>query len=729
MVKRHKAQKAAALIDEEKREEEVERDIGRDLELGNQQQRVAWEALYGDKGYGKVLQADSGVGTSATTPRKSSVSVAEKAEAFEATDTKSVARSSTKAQQPPRVTVRVASEDSIYELPSATVENLLLQQSDEQPDVIDGPKKEPSEEAGNADLRTLIAKPTDEEVGTQRDAHTGPSVVPLPFTVNDEDQRNLDDKSSIATFAVSDRLTDRLARKLSITSFTRNFSRNPKRQTSASLATESRLMIPQDDDQATSVAATVDNGDKSSVREESDREPRMSSSDQIDHTSTSEPLVENGSLPLTYHNLNGARSQSSEQPVNRRSFDHVSNGQRVTHSDEVINPVTFVSQPGRLLIDEREEPHENHSAKSVPLSKDSQEPAVLASLRNQLPEGGSKIVTTYRTNEWAKHLEQAEAPLLEALSKPSRASNASLTTTETVAPVHVKDLQLTALTAEPAPIKTSTSIKNQWPQRPSTLARSPSSSRDALPSQRQYYPMIPPKSSLRRSSQGKPMNRTSSQGSLHHPQAVRRSSAPLKSSPLAGSPIEEGVEMSFPQRGNRLLSGMFTNTLMAQRNSKLQNRYSSNSLARTNSSTSLLPVSPLDDQHENPTLAYRKSLLQRQSYQPRRPNLATRTSASYSPYHISSNEPPLPIERKESINSAWRTSLRNDSSADALDQQQLEAKRTELLSQKRMASAGAQAVRAERSKRESQRDGEMKRGDMMERHREAMKKMQAEVEM
>lgn len=731
LVKKHRAQRAAARLDEEKRQDEAESKIGREIEQGIQQQRLAWEAIYGDQPHGKAFPVDSGVDTGTTvTPRKASVSPNE-IEDDQSSIAKGTGTSVTKAQQPPQVTIRVASEDSVYELPSVKAEETPMSHTNThiQPTAV--VQEDAAEFRGRSVPSNLATEPIHDEVDGQVENRTGPSVIPLPFRVTDEDLEEADDRSSIATVAVSDR---RMSKGLSVSSLVRNLSNQSKRQLRTPRTAEERYMIPHDEDPATSVAATFDIGDRLSLNgQEFVSKPQTPSSDNSDSDPAAVPLISTDSVPLTVDDLSNIDSRSSAPHLeNSNSSGHIVDAAPATNDGEQLNSGMPTLEPSHCLAKEQHNTGEDHSSDSTAPSQTDQSPAVPASLRHQLPEGGSKVVTAYRTNEWAKHLEQAEAPPPEALGKAlSGIADVTITTSESAAPVRVRELQQTPLTAEPAPIKIRTDPELRRSQQPHPLNRSVSSSRDALPSQRRNQPPSPQKSSLRRSSQGKLINRTSSQTTMHHQRVSRRSSAPLTGSPLAESPIEEGVETFFPQRSSRNPAGMPSNTLIAQRNSQLQTRYSSTSLARTNSSDSLNPGSNYNDPRatENPALVHRLSLLQRPTYRSSGPRLTPRTSASYSPSHVSPNSPSTPIENRESIVSAWRTSLRNDSSADLLNEQQMDAKRDELLIQKRMASASAQAVRAERVKRESQRDGEVRRGDLMERHKEAMRRMQAGVEL
>lgn len=719
MVKKHRDQKAAARADEEQCHSQAELDIGTELEKANKQERAAWEVTYGGQGHDRAHPVDSGGGTATTaTSQKSSLSVHE-ADNIAVNGKNSASGSRQKEQQPPSVTVRVASEDSIYEMPSATAENLLLP----------GPEYLARSSTGSPiDTLTKMregasSNPSTLDIGdppedTHSNVLSNPPIVPLPFTVPYEDTQ-MDDRSSIATFAASDHSPSRLSKRFSRSSLIGKFPGISKRQSAGKTTAERESMISSDDGQASSVAATFDVGDgdrfEGVTPEMEQQTPPLEITDE--HQS-SEPLISVDSLPLTFENLQHGHTQPPETFTDFQRSTKMIDGGCLTANDDrnKTSPhesSVAESQDGLASASQRDLDADSVAAPELPRVG-----AIPASFHDRLPEGASKVVMAYRTNEWAKHLERADAPPPESLRRLSKGSGLIPTMTEGAAPVNVPQLTQTPLSAEPSPIRINTNIN-----------RSASSSRDSLPSQRQHQTPAPQKPSLRRSPQGKLVNRNSSQTSLQHPRVSRRSSTPLTILPLVGSPIEEDVETSFPQRSSRTPSGMLNSTLLGQRNSKLQTRYSSTSLARTSSSNSLgsdhTPAARVPD---DPSDAYRRSHLQQQPGGPSQPKLIPRTSASYSPYNTDS-APTTPAENPETIVSAWRTSLRHDASADRLDQQKMDARRNELLSQKRRASAGAQAAGAERARRESQRSGGMRTGDLMDRHREAMRKMQAGVEL
>ncbi|PKY06218.1 hypothetical protein P168DRAFT_264757 [Aspergillus campestris IBT 28561] len=101
----------------------------------------------------------------------------------------------------------------------------------------------------------------------------------------------------------------------------------------------------------------------------------------------------------------------------------------------------------------------NRSSSSIPktTSKPKKEkpqgpPKLDTQTVNHLPQRSSRVVQCYRTNEWAKHLADAEAPELEPIEPvheddPDTPDDAG----EAPAPVHVEELLQTPLNAQPPP--------------------------------------------------------------------------------------------------------------------------------------------------------------------------------------------------------------------------------------------------------------------------------------
>lgn len=652
VVKKRRERKEAFRHAGERKQAQAELDLGRRLEEGTIQEKIKWEAAYGERRDRK--HTDSGFGADAIySPRRASAVGHEETNFgkpdLEYATGKGTSKHPPRAQGPTRITVRVASDDSLYDLPSSTTENLLLRQPQEQ---------------------------------------EGPTKPHIPEG---------DDRSSIATFAASDRIPSRMSQAAGGKGLVRESSRYSKRRSNQSAHVKDTRPSPDDDDRA-SIAATVDEfGDGASSKGEvpdfgTDANP---SDDNVNDPP--EALLSGAEVvPLTAGNLEAG----SNIPV-EGSSGHIHFVKKFIESDGHGTGREASNDRGRGYIDHSLKPtspspppipERSPSRVSMRSFQAVEERASLDAIHDQLPEGASKVVTAYRTNEWAKYLEQAEPPIVDDMKNHTQSADADLDSTEAAAPVHIEALQQTPLNAEPLPLQT----KGRSRPQQLDLTRSPSS-RDALPSQQKY---THPNTNLRRSSMGRILDRTSSQTYLSRHSKHRSSSTPMNTSPLAQSPIEEDVEMSFPKR----MSAHPTNSMMAQRSSKIQTRSSTNPLGRASSYNPL--TSPLHPQ----------SLPKRHSFS--RPQLTPRTSATL----ISSTETP---QTRQSVTANWRSSLQQDprASNQALSQE-LDGKRAELLRQQRRASF-AEAERVQRE--DAEKGARMSRGDLMEAHQRAMRKLQGSV--
>ena len=688
-VKKRREQKEAYRVAEERRQEQAELDLGRRLEEGNIQEKIRWEATYSDK---KLV--DSGIGTGTTnTPRKSSTSAQEAQQAHnnssEVIVDKGASKIEARAQEPTRITVRVASEDSIHELPSSTARDSVHQGLLAKPQASEAEHKS-HERAVNRNSSRLNPDQT-RRPREIPELEIGPIKVKVPNASDDED------RSSIATFAASEHISPGISERLSGATLLRNFSKRSKGESNQSAYPESDN---NDEDRASSVAATIDDIDDgvSSRGAASDAEVEMIPTPE-DNGGTSKSLLSGGDVALlTFDNLQAGEKASSAEKAPAPTSPKEWTGLRCSDENEVARKAREKGYLEHSLKPTSPPPppipERSPSRKVTPRA--SQEQLITDSVQNQLPEVSSKIAMAYRTNEWAKHLEQAEAPIENESEKPTQPIDGDLRMVEPAAPVHVEALQQTPLTADPAPIRTRSHAEHQTPN------RRQSASRDSLPSQQKSAER---RTSLRRSSMGKMIDRSSSSTSLSR-RNHRSSSTPMPTSPLAESPIEEDKEMTFPKR----ISAHPTNSMMAQRSSNHQNRYSSNPLTRVNSSTSLSPSRHASfDRSQNP---YRV---------PSRPNLTPRTSATF----VAS---PNPYPSRESLVANWRTSLQQDprASNQALSSE-LERQQADLLMQQRKASAGIQAAEEEKARKEKEADRSIRRGSLLEAHQRAMRKMQGSV--
>lgn len=783
IIKSRRDQKAAAQRKEDESRDLAEENLGRKLEEGNGQELALWEEVYGDKESTKRNHVDSGVGTDEPgSLRKVSIGGAASRE-MRNSGTESMAVSNLEG------TTNASSERASMEgvridmkmTPNRVAQDKTSQGAPEQnsPRNLEHPKYLSPPSTGAPATQRLpeaapkssvvvsfaedsSAKDTSEEERDPKKPGSlpGPKIVPLPFTVPQPGFQDDDDASSIATFAPSEHLPPssehlpaRSSKRYSGGSILHSLSRRSRRLSRNEVPSEEGLIEndeDKEDDRASSVAATID-----SDQDSDDGNPGRRSSKTLPSKATPEPTPE----------LRRQLSNNSTHPE----------VQKEEHFDTERRPFSM-TEPLEIPSEEQVE---NNSVASLEASDSASKPARLSRL---LPEGASKVVMAFRTNEWAKHLEAAETPEPPALDGLSRENNSEgvdvVAKEEPAAPLFLQELQQTALTAEPAPI---------YGERSSENSNRRSASKDQLQDRRRSRPTATPRQSSigkntersvtqtslqnmqtkKETSTSSALKPTPSQLSLNSRQALRSSSTPVTSSPLVGSPIEEGVESSFAPR--------FTPSpqhLMSHRESMMRNKASSISLNHNASSTSLNrnvsstsinrnasstsigrnislssphPATSSDslpsqnaalDQDDIP-LSQRKSYLQQQqqlSQYPSRTSLFQQSSqqpgrvipaqhASLSSHPNRSSSGPSP---RESILSAWRSSLKVDSpNQEAV--QEIEARRSEMLSEKRRASNNQQlSALVEAGRRESGlMDRGMKRSDLQEKHTEAMRRMQA----
>ena len=232
------------------------------------------------------------------------------------------------------------------------------------------------------------------------------------------------------------------------------------------------------------------------------------------------------------------------------------------------------------------------------------------------------------------------------------------------------------------------------------------------------------------------MRPTTQQPTILVARACRGNLAPLNGQPLAESPIEEGVETSFPPR---IVSPMPNNTLMAKRDNLLRNRYSSTTLAHppllaVDQAAEIMPsdsasvhsnvASSIDD--DNIPLSQRRSILRHGKRHTSLPQIQA-SSPNDIPQPLRSPSALTDLERRDLMLTSWRTSVRQELNSNTVPQIQskLDARRTELMNEKYRLGLDRKQKAITASYRDSMIDQAMRSGDMLDVHREAMRKMQA----
>lgn len=410
-------------------------------------------------------------------------------------------------------------------------------------------------------------------------------------------------------------------------------------------------------------------------------------------------------------------------------------------------------------VNTREEKAEQFvAALSIPKSKSSssKKEDLTSDIVKKIPSHVSPVVMSYRTNEWAKHLSHADAPEpepLENLADTERPISPELI--EVAAPLNVEQLKQTALAASPPPVIEKSvlpppeEVVYNIAER-STSRFSGQSARVVSPRQAVYERQInvmtppttfPPEVLTSESTLTLPIANRSPAKII--PNGLRSVSSPLLSTAAAQHSPQNPARNST--HGQVTLEESYS--LMAQRERQIQARFSSVSLTqdawapRNKSRQSLeegyrsRPNSQLSMVEEDDMpLTHRRALLQQRAISPISPIppiLGLDTDARKSPV----DTPPLIGARlsresrelskpKVSTMAVWRESLQEDLSKHKplLD---VDHAQTELMEQQRKAQiARHQRLQASENLHNSIAE-RMRRGDMQDLHREAMRRMQA----
>ncbi|KAL9008572.1 MAG: hypothetical protein Q9173_006318, partial [Seirophora scorigena] len=518
VIRQRREERAAERSKREQLEAQAEEDLGKRVEEGNSRDRALWEATYGGNSR-TDRHTDSGVGTETPSVGKASLSIVganevtnSTPESVEMSDldqgTMCVERESSsdgKGKARATATIRVASDE------------VIVQSNPGQASTGDG--ADPAHLAKDAQSSRANDSPSPVHAGDSVRSQGGkgkkslsPEVVPLPFHVPMQDPSS-DERSSMEVSIASEHSSTQVLNRLSRSSIQRTSSQRSQRSYVATSTPEEALMLPLEDDRASSVEATVDevsDGDRSEgTRSEVDGTtlaglPSPAAEELLkfspptephpveqpgreilemgldrrsaelapgeDEVKTGEPINEKPEATADYASPDANHEPQLEGPPNPRNKVELP-----ANSPEAATPPK-AEQPPSNPGNEVELPAKSPEAATPPKVEQSpSKPAFRDSLA--VLQTSSKVAMAYRTNEWAKHLDRAEKPSLDELPSIRRAESTSHATpdAEKVAPVDVPALQQTPLNAAIPPPNLS-SASPQSPSRTSSL--------DSLPSHR-----------------------------------------------------------------------------------------------------------------------------------------------------------------------------------------------------------------------------------------------------
>ncbi|KAF7949287.1 hypothetical protein EAE96_008452 [Botrytis aclada] len=631
-----------------------------------------------------------------------------------------------------------------------------------------------------------------------------PEVVPLPFKIPEDEME--DNRSSIATspdeeLAVNGKTLKRTPSGGSASSnkiSTRSKKESQRYSEEQGISTEySATPYADETDRASSIAATVDDlsddedrevgSIRSSVVSQGTPIPDVDFLEQDDHDDEQSPELV--TVKATTELQETASEELPSSPINITAEDtdnKVASGASDVRQSLELRPesgitvaTNILNTPRNKLPSDESIPQQDSLTKCgdpVPKTSNSTVEESLEDAENgtesklktessitsapdtktmkitkdQLPAQFSKVVMSYRTNEWAKHLSHADSPELEELDISENISEDPKS--ESAVPVDVEALQQTAHNALPPPAVRSSSQNSISPG----LIRSSSTQSNITP-----FATIPEGSPIHGQDS---LTRNSSHqllGASEVHRSVRNASNPNIPKPIVESP---GEEVLSPQRHiSQSISPAFgnSNTLMEKRDTMLRNR--SSYFPTRNFSTHSMPIlepnpqspsrfqsashsqmgsetgsihSPLRSYHFNKSapilpeyddipLSKRRELIRQSTSQPL---VAPNTNPnSHQSKRTSSIQTPLVREQQLAM---WRNSIANDLQVQKKrEMETVDNRRSVLWQERRTVEMRKEGERRAKELREERWEGKIRTagGEMEELHRKMMSRMQDEA--
>lgn len=774
VVKARREQRDAIRRQKEEDQERLDEEIGKRIVEDTDRERAQWEAVYGNKSAYNDKSAepdhlDSGVGSEHG--RKPSISVKELS--------------------------RGSSDDSMemYELDSGTREDsqaqLISQYTTPAEDTdeiqqIDG-QGQPLPNASYFNPRDSLSKRQDSMENTAYSEDSiGPSprfsasappplqTVPLPFVVptGNDSTYDLLDQESVASIPEHLVVREDSAQRLSIHPGSKRSS-NIRNSHNSHATSEENLI---EDDRASSIAATLDdmNEDVISLPALSRAGTPFSRLDQAeeDQDAENEPTKTGDSKDETHADSPDAGDTGPQEPqvggqhevlapapprslTSSTDLTTGDNNKRAARKERRQSGTSANRDEGGSSSD-----NQARSRKSTTQSEIAH--SVVGSLSDHLPDKLSKVMLTYRTNEWAKHVSMAEQPELESIPEPS-------------SPGVMVDLGFKQAAETPQ--------KTPDPP-PHTEAKPERDSRDAS----QLSQSNPYRQSLQRSSSGLsknvpvndtpvPLSRNSSSATLAtasaspHINLQRNSSAPsvttisrpgsalagnatrglrISSSPvnapIAEQPSEEDTLAESRAHAKYSPSPIPTNTLLSERDSRIRNKPTkmsfnvppgqspvvqpqlSQRMSRAPSAANSVRSSQIgveDMDPDNMSLSQRRLMVQKNRQSTQRNSSYPSLSAQNFDSHQPQREANMPQEKREQMFASWRGSLQHDQQLRQPAQRENDGRRSAMISERRNKELAQQQQELNRQHIDSMIHEKMRTGQMQQLHRDRLRRLQA----
>lgn len=422
-----------------------------------------------------------------------------------------------------------------------------------------------------------------------------PPVMPLPFTVptgaDEAPNKTLSNPGS----GIGSISRNRSSKRKSTTSSVRRTSFQSLQDAGPS---QEDLIPPHDEeDRASSIAATIDLLDIDELSPDALSEPRSPldqnfGAERIPAAESSEhpPWERTQSAPEMDTKESNQPSKDSEllktdierfRKSTAESFrlSILSDGDeerlRADEAQEELKSSDSASRPISLQDPPRER---RYSLKSAAAKSEASHPESLANLRDSVPELPKNLII-YRTNEWAKHAADADAPVIEEIERPESPGVQILHERPAISikkPIAMAVVSETSI-REPASNQSSAQIVTHSPSSQST-SNSPLSRTPSVPNLPNA--MIPgsDRPSGSRNSSTTNVSQPITPGKRSQLRGSRNFSAPMPGTAVQEE-ISEGAALGHRRQDTDVLTPLPSDTLLDKRSSKLKQRISTSSFA------------------------------------------------------------------------------------------------------------------------------------------------------
>jgi hypothetical protein len=363
-------------------------------------------------------------------------------------------------------------------------------------------------------------------------------------------------------------------------------------------------------------------------------------------------------------------------------------------------------------------------------SESEKAPSVHSLKEYNLPESISKVAMAYRTNEWAKHIADANQPDIEEEPEAEVEEDSVQIEFQRPAKEQPKSVDTQALleNGAPAPERKSTKTGiNPYRQ----------ASKDGKG--RRHSGSATPVYAFQRTNSNQSLQRQSSSHSMQGSKLEKKSSQPL-SHQILESPIEEAESSHYETPLGSTIN------LLDDRNSRLQKRITTTSFNALDTATSAeTPVSDTGTGDHIP-LSQRKELLDSgvitplsppkpKSRHSNTPNLTRTASATNQNLIYDSHQPrrsnTVDTRKQSTMLTQWRQSLQQEANANSLNNPlnlAEEQARMQMIMQQRQVEHQARKKEREKEGRERDRDVAMRTSLLAGAHQDALRRMQAKAQ-